>query len=150
MSRLRSGQFLLAIILLALLLRLPFFTVPALNGNEGDNLDISKNLFEGTSTWERHPQSPPLYPYLWSLSVYFFGMNEFGMILMSIVFGMFTIVLLYYFVRRYDKKQTALLTALLAAIVPYFVLYSRDGHFESTQLFFTLLAVFVLEKYQNQ
>ncbi len=150
MTKLRARHFLLAIIFLALLLRLPFFTVPALNGNEGDNLDISKKLFEGTSTWERHPQSPPIYPWLWSLSVYFFGMNEFGMRFISIVFGTLTVFLLYSFVRLSHKTPTALLTALFAAIIPYFVLYSRDGHFESTQLFFTILAVFLLEKYKNK
>ncbi len=137
----------LIIFVSSLVLRLPFLSVPALNGDEGDNFDTVKQFLEkGISPWERMVFTPP--PYYWAVSfvAYFFGLNEFTLRSVSLFFGTLTPVLLFFFAQYIFRDiRKSFVTALISSALPFFVLYSRDAHIEAMQVFIVILGIWVLE-----
>ncbi|MBC8152468.1 MAG: glycosyltransferase family 39 protein [Bacteroidetes bacterium] len=84
--------------------------------------------------------SPVYYALLW-LWMQVFGLSDFAIRLLSVVFSTAVVGLVYTFVRRHLKSENlALGCALLAAIEPFFVAYSHMARNYSFSFFLTLLA----------
>lgn len=93
----------------------------------------------------------PLYIYLDVIPVKIFGLNEFSARLPSAFFGLLTIIVSYFLIKELSgKKSLALLSALLLAINPWHLFYSRAAFEVSVALFLfclgTLLLYLALEK----
>lgn len=87
--------------------------------------------------------SPTYYALLWTwMNV--FGLSDFAMRLPSVLFSIFTVWLVFVFVRRHLKSESlAYLCAFLTAIEPFFVAYSHMARNYSLSFFLTLLATHV-------
>ncbi|WP_266366498.1 glycosyltransferase family 39 protein [Tellurirhabdus rosea] len=84
--------------------------------------------------------SPVYYGALW-LWIKVFGMSDFSVRLLSVLFSTLVVGLIYLFVRRHFRSETlALLSALLAAVEPFFIAYSHMARNYSMSFFLTLLA----------
>jgi len=71
---------------------------------------------------------PGLYTYLVIPSVYVFGLNIFAVRLPSAVFGVFAVLVTFYLVRELFKRDSyGLIAALLLAISPWHLQFSRVG-----------------------
>ena len=90
--------------------------------------------------WRWHPW---LQFYLIAGSFIIFGINTFAARLPFALFGLFTIPLLYYFVRSLykDKRAAAVATILLLLCIPFFLL-SRQCRYYSVATFFSLLGLY--------
>lgn len=148
--------FLIIILLVASLLRL--YKVDEIpHGLYIDEVSIGYNAYTIlTKGVDEHGVSYPLFfqafgeykmpipIYLTSASLATFGKNDLAIRLPSAVFGILTVLLLYFFVRRlFQKENVALLSALLLAITPWHIQFSR-GYFEANiALFFYLLGGFL-------
>lgn len=73
------------------------------------------------------------------------GLEDGNLRLLSLIFNLLTIGLIYIFVRKHFNSTTlALLSAFLAAISPFYVNYSQVARNYAMQFFFALLATHLL------
>lgn len=142
----RNKLFLFLIIVLASFLRLlKLDTVPV--SLFGDELDVGYHAYSVLKTGKDysgnflplHFQSlaewrTPLYLYGAVPTVAMFGISGYGVRLPAAIFGILGVWLIYLLVKEITGKQTlSLLSALLLAISPWHIQYSRAG-FEVTQM----------------
>lgn len=66
-----------------------------------------------------------LYIYSMIPSLFFFGLNDFGTRFTSVVFGMLSLIVFYYFVRKLFDTNTALLAVLFLSTQPWHMHLSR-------------------------
>lgn len=82
----------------------------------------------------------PLYLYAAVPTIAIFGLNEWGVRLPAAIFGSLTVLTLYLLVLKLSKKQNlALFSALILAITPWHIHYSRAGFEVTSMLFFLTL-----------
>jgi len=93
---------------------------------------------------------PPLYAYLSVLPVKLFGLTEFSTRFASAFFGVLTVLLTYFLVRKifssFDEKfkiVVALLSAVLLAISPWHILLSRAAFEANVSTFFIVCGVYL-------
>ncbi|MFH0943436.1 MAG: glycosyltransferase family 39 protein [Candidatus Beckwithbacteria bacterium] len=83
----------------------------------------------------------PVYFYLTMPSVLIFGLNEFAVRFPSALFGSLTILLVYFFVKKFSPdKLWPLLSALVLAIMPWHIHFSRAAFEANISLFLITLA----------
>lgn len=158
--RFKSKTFiaLLIIVAIAALLRLLFLgTIP--NGffcdeasNGYDSYSILKTLRDQHGNFlplfarALDDYRPSLYIYLTAPFIQIFGLNEFAVRLPAAIFGVLTIIVFYALVKELFDKRVALITALLLAMNPWHIHFSRIA-FEATLIpFFTCLSVWLFLK----
>lgn len=75
-----------------------------------------------------------------------FGLSELAVRLPSALFGIATVLLLYFFVKELfvNSKNIALLSAMLLAISPWHIMLSRAGFEANIAAFFVLLGVYLI------
>ncbi len=95
----------------------------------------------------------PVYVYMVSGSISVFGYNDFSVRFPSVLFGTLTVLVTYLLVRelfyKWDKKQVhhiALAAALLLAISPWSLQFSRAGYEANVAVFFIVLGVYFFMK----
>lgn len=89
---------------------------------------------------------PPLYAYLSVLPVKIFGLNEFSTRFISALFGVLTVFLTYFLVKKIFSKineAIALLSAAILAISPWHILLSRAAFEANVASFFIVLGVYL-------
>jgi 4-amino-4-deoxy-L-arabinose transferase-like glycosyltransferase len=90
---------------------------------------------------------PALYAYLSIPTVFIFGMNTFAVRLPSAVFGILTVITLYFLVKELFKRDDlALLSAFFLAISPWHIQFSRIAFETNVGLFFNAAAVVLFIK----
>lgn len=76
-----------------------------------------------------------------------FGVSDKSLRLPSLIFNLFTIILLFVFVKEHFRSPNlALLAAFLASVSPFDINYSQVARNYSTNMFFALLATHLLLK----
>jgi 4-amino-4-deoxy-L-arabinose transferase-like glycosyltransferase len=82
----------------------------------------------------------PLYIYSMVPTIAIFGLNEWGVRLPAAIFGILSVVALYYFARELAlETKTSLAAAFLLAISPWHIHYSRAAFEVSLMLLFLIL-----------
>lgn len=94
---------------------------------------------------------PPVYAYLDVLPIKLFGLGEFAVRFPSAFFGMLTVFLTYFLVKRIfwkskNKNSYALFSALILAISPWHVMLSRAAFEANVATFFIVLGVWAFLK----
>ncbi len=89
---------------------------------------------------------PPLGLWLQVISAFFLGVNGFSVLLPELLAGTFSVVVLYYLVRRSFGVMPALLAALVLAITPIVVATDRNNTIDSTLILTLLLATWAFIK----
>jgi 4-amino-4-deoxy-L-arabinose transferase-like glycosyltransferase len=89
---------------------------------------------------------PPMYAYLDVIPVKALGLNEFSTRFPSALFGVLTVLLTYFLVKRIfwnskEKEKYALASALILAISPWHILLSRAAFEANVATFFLVLGV---------
>lgn len=91
---------------------------------------------------------------LYNIFVYplylFFGTNVVFDRLVSVIFSLASLVLLYFISKKYVGEFAALLTAFIFAILPYNVYYSRTTLPEPTFVFFALGMIYFVDKWMEE
>lgn len=126
-------------------LRFYLLTGPALTGDEGDFYRVAKCVHSGGNIWECGAPQVPVYYFFLVLSTGVFGLSEFGIRILSAMFGLLVVFLVFVLAKKLFDFKTGLLSGALVGVIPFFVLYSRHGYTEMTQVLFVLLAIIFLE-----
>jgi hypothetical protein len=124
------------------------------NGYDGEYLvynnpgeEVNALLYKDNYVWRWHPW---MMHYLTAFSFILFGINIFAARLPFAIFGLLSLILLYYFTIKLtnNKKLATLSTTLLALFVPFY-LYSRQSRYYSIVMFFALLTLYSYIKLIN-
>ena len=76
-----------------------------------------------------------------------FGISDYSIRFLSVLFSCFTIILLFFFIKEHFKNyQLAFLACFLMAIEPFFIAYSQQARNYSLSFFLTLLATHIFLK----
>lgn len=87
---------------------------------------------------------PTLYAYISILPIKLFGLNEFAIRFASAFFGVLTILLTYFLVKRiFKNRKIALISALILAISPWHIMLSRAAFEANVATFFITLGVYL-------
>lgn len=89
---------------------------------------------------------PPFYYILLSLWINVLGNGEFDIRLLSAIFGILSIPLLYLIVKNLFGNLPALISALILAISPFHIYYSQEARMYSILTFCVLLSIFFMVK----
>jgi uncharacterized membrane protein len=89
---------------------------------------------------------PPLFSLLLKSWTSLIGVNDFTLRILPLVFGVLTIVLVYFFCKEIFNKETATLASALTAINPFLIEYSVDARSYSLFGLLTLLAAYFIAK----
>lgn len=122
----------------------------------GDELDVGYHAFSLLKTGKDYygqflpfyihsfsEWRAPLLMYLTAPFVGFFGLNEWGVRLPSVFFGILSILLLYFLIKKLFKSEgLALLSAFFLTTSPWHIQYSRAAFELSLLLFLFLLAIY--------
>lgn len=150
---------LLLIIVLASLLRLPALgqlPVGITIDEAGQGLSAYSILKTGKDEWgdflPLNPRGfgdykPPVFMYLLVPSIWIFGLTEFAVRFPSAIAGILTVGIIYLLISDLFKNRTlGLLSALLMAISPWHVYYSRLGWESNIGLMFFILGIWLFIK----
>jgi hypothetical protein len=80
-------------------------------------------------------------PFIW-----IFGLNETGVRLQSVFFGMISILVLYFFVKEVTSTKYGLIAAFIAGITPWLLHYNRTGFEFSSYAALFSLTVFLFHR----
>lgn len=132
---------LFAVLGLALVLRL-------VNLNQSFWLDEAAQVIESSRPfWGQFDLAADFHPPLYHLLLHFWlyvGKSEIWVRLLSIGFGISSVIILYQLGKLVVNKKTALIAALFLAISPYHIWYSQEARPYIAFLFFSLLSTFFL------
>ena len=84
---------------------------------------------------------PPLYYFLLKIWSVFFGSSDFVLRSLSAFFGVLTIILAYFLVKRLYNKKIALLASSFLAISPMLIRYSQEARMYTMVAFLSILTV---------
>lgn len=101
---------------------------------------FQKNDISGIISGKILDSNPPLY----FLFLNFWGRlsdGEFWMRLPSVLFASMTIILVYYFTRKFIDERTALVASFLLAISPFHIYYSQEVKMYSLLILFSFISV---------
>ena len=90
--------------------------------------------------------TPPLYYFAARIFTAFTGVGDFQLRLLSVLFGLATIPLVYSTARKWFGKESAVISAALIAVSPFFVGYSLEARAYSMYGFLTALCLYFLSK----
>lgn len=143
--------FVLPILLLASLLRLyrigDFMTFL---GDEGRDVLVVKHILEGDLTLLGPRASAgdfflgPIYYYFMAPFLWLWRLDPVGPAIMVALLGVCTVYLVYKMGDKFFNRNTGLIAALLYAISPLVIVYSRASWNPNVMPFFTLLTLFIL------
>jgi len=79
---------------------------------------------------------------LGAIGLLFFGVKDYAILYTSAIFGVLSIILIYLIAKNIFSEITAFLAALLLAVSPFHITYSRSGYSQVTATFFILLGIY--------
>lgn len=93
---------------------------------------------------------PGVYIYTTIPAILIFGLNEFSVRLPSALFGTLSVLVTFLIVKKLFSKKLALISALLLAISPWQIQFSRAGFEANLMQSFILLAIFFFLHSRNK
>jgi uncharacterized membrane protein len=110
----------------------------------GNLMRVPWNEFWNTVQADPHP---PLYSLVLKAWSFVFGVNDVSLRGFSLIFGVATIVLIYYLTKElFGNKETAALAGFLAAINPFMISYSNEARSYSFYGFLITISAYLIVK----
>ena len=140
----RSHLLLMAIILLAAVLRFYCLEDQSLWYDEGFSISLAKLPWSGTIAWTAQDVHPPLYYFLLHLWIRLCGDSALAVRAFSALAGIATVPLIYLLGKRILSDDVGLIAALLATLFPPYLYYSREARMYTLLTFLSLLSSYIL------
>lgn len=93
---------------------------------------------------------PPLHYYFMFGGFQLFGVTEWGARFFSAVFGVFTILIIYFFVKKYSSQRQALITALVLLASSHFLFEFRMSVPDPYLIFLNVSSIFTAYLFFNE
>ena len=136
---------LLLIVLLSLSVRLYGLGVSDLELAEAYRFKEAETInsaFFVTLNYEEHPPLYSIFLHYWR----FFGDTEFILRLSSVIFGVASVIVLFFMARQIFNYKVGLISSLILALNPLHISYSQTVEPYSFTIFFSFLAIYFLIK----
>lgn len=153
----RPSLLLVGVLLLAAFMRLYRISeYMTFLGDEGRDVLVAYNILHGKLTLLGPTASVggfflgPIYYYFMAPFLYLFNYDPAGPAVMVALFGIATVYLVYVMGKEFFNEKVGLLSALLYAISPLVIAYSRSSWNPNLMPFFTSLTLFVVFKTVTQ
>lgn len=151
----KKNKFLILIILLGFAFRITFLgSVPGgIWGDELRNFQYSYNLLYNLHTsdggflplfYDGDVES--LFLYSCIPAILLFGVNQFSVRVTAVIIGTLSILVTYLFVKKFFNKRIALFSALLLAISPWHIQFSRQNYRSILVPFLVPLGFYLVKK----
>jgi len=156
---------LISIFVLACVLRLAYLDSRSLWGDEVDSVFVAFDFASHDYTFQRASllkcltfpvissfqdgSKMPLYFILLGVWINIFGPASIGLRLLSVIFGILSIMAFYFFMSKYFKSNIAMLGTFLLAVSPMHILYSNDIRVYSLMVLLAVLSLWYLMKILN-
>ena len=121
-------------------------------GDEGRDVIVAKDILEGHLTLLGPRASAgdfytgPIYYYMMAPFLWLFHYDPVGPAVMVALFGIATVLLLFFVGKDFFNKQTGLIAAALYAVSPLVIRYSHSSWNPNTVPFFSLLIIYIFHK----
>jgi len=146
-KNIRKEFVLLIILLVGLLFRIYNLGEESIWFDEGGTILFAKlNIFQLLETVLSGDCSPPLYYVILHYWIGLFGESEFSLRFPSVIFGFFSIYVLYKVGTLLFNKDVGLLSSLLLAVSSLHIYYSQEARSYSLMVLLTLLSFYFLIK----
>lgn len=143
-------------ILLAFLLLFHLNTTPIYILDEAKNSECAREMMQRTN-WivpvfngALRIDKPPLHYFFMILSYKTFGVNEFGARFFSAVMGMLTVLVTYFYTKRFTNRFTSFCAALVLASSSHFLFEFRLAVPDPYLIFFIALGLFSAFAWLNE
>jgi uncharacterized membrane protein len=93
---------------------------------------------------------PPLYYFLLHYWMTIFGTSEFGVRLLSALFGILAIPMIYVVGRQLFNKQVGLVAALILALSSFNIMYSQEARMYTLMVLLALLSMYFFWRFLQQ
>ena len=134
----KSVWILLATIVLAAILRIYDLGAESLWYDEVGSIDqATRNLLVLFSKFHLSP----LYFFLLRYWMRIFGVSEFALRFLSVIFGIGSVLLIYKLGEMLFSKKVGLISSLILAVSPFHIFYSQEARHYSLFVFWTLLSM---------
>lgn len=133
--------------ILALLLRILFLGAESLWLDEGVSLYQSGTTFSHLVTQVKEDIHVPLYPLMLFGWLQIFNDSAVSIRMLSVLFGAFSVTLLYAIGRKLFDEKSAFIASIMLALSPIAIFYSQEARVYSLLVFLVLLSTFFLLNY---
>lgn len=141
-SKDKTIMYLVLIFLLGVILRLiNVYTIPVSVDASGHAL-MAINFIESgkLATWN---QSVGLWHFLTDIAYRIFGINDLSSRIVALIFGSFSIILMFLFVNHFFNRRAGLIAAFLLAVSPFHITETVP-EMDVAALFFALLSLYLI------
>jgi len=116
--------------------------------DEATTAQVCKNfsLIEIITKFSPGDFHPPLYYLIAKIWSNLFGVGEIQLRMLSVLFGVFSVIVIYKVAEKISGKAFALTTSVLLATSPLHIYYSQEARMYILETFFVLLSVFFYQK----
>ena len=143
-SALPTKYFLLAIIALSAIVRLIFVARASIWHDEGYTMMLIKHDVVGIIERTARDVHPPLYYLVAHAWQFIAGDSEFAIRGLSVIFGVGTVIVAYFIMRKLFSEKVARLSALFLALGPFLIRYSDEARMYAMATFLIVLATWLL------
>ncbi|MFH1444918.1 MAG: glycosyltransferase family 39 protein [Nanoarchaeota archaeon] len=129
---------LLLVLILILAISLRFYNITNIGvdqWDEGEYIDAGESILEGKFQWAGVGLKP-LHNAFLAAGLFIFGNYDFAGFAVVAIFGVLTVLLVYYLGKRFFDVKTGLLAAFILAITEYHVYFSRTLYSDVLATFF--------------
>ncbi|MGA2780310.1 MAG: glycosyltransferase family 39 protein [Smithella sp.] len=139
--------FLLAIVVLAVFLRVYDISAKDVWCDEANSVIIAELNPSGIITRMSHDASPPLYYLLLHSWMYAFGETELALRSLSVLFGILLIIAVYFTGKRIFSEKVGLSAALIASVAPIHIMYSQQIRMYTLLPLMSLMSMYYLLRF---
>ena len=156
----RSG--LTCLFLTALFLRVIFLSYSPLNHTESENalnagvvLDCFEKLSWIDGLWKLwhtflNTNNPLMQAIIFNVPIAaIFGLNELSVRLNAVIGGFFSLLFVYFLIKRYADRTTAVFALILLTFNPFLIAFNRFGHTDSLLTAFLLAGLLSIDKFNS-
>ena len=137
---------LLVIIFVGIMMRLAFIPYGELWFDEIHSIFIAKLSLQEIPDYLSNGTNAPLFYFLLSFWIKWFGNTDFILRLLPIIFGTLSIVAIYFLGKIISGKRLGLIAALFMALSPFQIHYSIEVRMYSLVMFLSLLSIYFFLK----
>jgi len=147
----KCGFALLAITLIGLFLRVYHLGTQSLWYDEAFSVSLAKmNLPQMVQATAAEDVHPPFYYFLLHYWIIFFGTSESAVRLLSVLFGVLAIPMIYVLGRQLFNKEVGLVGALILALSSFNIYYSQETRMYSLMVLLALLSMYFFLRFLQQ
>jgi mannosyltransferase len=148
-NKIKNNYILITILFLGLILRIYNLGTESFWCDEGFSSMISRSSLFQIAQQTSQDSHPPLYYFILHYWINLFGVTEFSIRFLSVIFGFFAILMIYMVGTLIFNKNVGIISSLILALSAFHIYYSQEARMYSLMTLLTLLSIYFFIKLIN-